>query len=153
MRTINRLKKLEAEHPELVTEDSPTQRVGGRAAEGFAKVAHTRPMLSLDNAYNEEELRAWDARVKELANRDAVEYVCEFKLDGLSLALWYEGGALVRGITRGDGAVGEDVTANVRTMRSVPLAIRGGEAEAGGVGGGVRGARRGGDASASPLGK
>ena len=120
---MNRLKGLERDHPELVSIDSPTQRVGGRAAEGFAKVPHTRPMLSLDNAYNEEELRAWDERVRGLAGREEVEYACEYKLDGMSLALWYENGALVRGITRGDGSVGEDVTANVRTMRSVPLTV------------------------------
>jgi DNA ligase (NAD+) len=120
---MNRLKQLEAEHPALVTADSPTQRVGGRAAEGFAKVAHSRQMLSLDNAYSEDELRAWDARVRELSGRNRVEYVGEYKLDGMSLALWYENGSLVRAITRGDGTVGEDVTANVRTMRSVPLTI------------------------------
>ncbi|MEO8726865.1 MAG: NAD-dependent DNA ligase LigA [Acidobacteriaceae bacterium] len=120
---MNRLKSLEAKHPQLVTPDSPTQRVGGKAAEGFAKVPHSRPMLSLDNAYNEEELRAWDQRVRDLANRERIEYVCEYKLDGMSLALWYEGGALLRGITRGDGTIGEDVTPNVRTMRSVPLTI------------------------------
>jgi DNA ligase (NAD+) len=120
---MNRLKTLEHEHPEQITPDSPTQRVGGRAAEGFAKVPHTRPMLSLDNAYNEDELRAWDERVRDLSNRERVEYVVEYKLDGMSLALWYEHGKLVRAITRGDGTVGEDVTANVRTMRSVPLTI------------------------------
>ena len=85
---MNRLKKLEAEYPELVTVDSPTQRVGGRPKEGFAKVAHSRPMLSLDNAYNEDELRAWDQRVRGgLASSEKIRYVCELKLDGLSLAL------------------------------------------------------------------
>jgi len=122
-RLMNRLKQIEAEHPELVSDDSPTQRVGGRAAEGFAKVEHSRPMLSLDNAYNEEELRAWDTRVKDLARRADITYTCEMKLDGMSLALWYRDGALERAITRGDGTVGEDVTANVRTMRTVPLTV------------------------------
>ena len=126
---MNRLKALEAEHPELVTPDSPTQRVGGKPKEGFAKVAHSRPMLSLDNAYNEAELRAWADRVAgALHPNDVLEYVCEYKLDGLSLALHYEaaphgGASLQRGLTRGDGSVGEDVTSNVRTIRSVPLSV------------------------------
>jgi DNA ligase (NAD+) len=121
---MQQLKKLEAAHPELVTPDSPTQRVGGKPREGFVKVEHSRPMLSLDNAFSEEELRNWDRRVRELAGSGAnIEYVCELKLDGLSLALTYENGALARGVTRGDGTVGEDVTPNVRTMRSVPLSI------------------------------
>ncbi len=100
---VNKLKKLEAEHPELVTPDSPSQRVGGKPKEGFAKVAHSRQMLSLDNAYNEEELRAWEQRVRDaLPSSETVRYVCELKLDGLSLALHYEAGAggsahLVRG--------------------------------------------------------
>jgi DNA ligase (NAD+) len=117
------LKDLEAEHPELVTPDSPTQRVGGKPREGFVKVRHSSPMLSLDNTYNEEELRDWERRVHELSGRNDVDYVCELKLDGMSLALIYEDGKLVRGITRGDGSVGEDVTLNVRTVRSVPLSI------------------------------
>ncbi|HET6168711.1 MAG TPA: NAD-dependent DNA ligase LigA, partial [Terracidiphilus sp.] len=125
---MNQLKQLETEHPELLTPDSPTQRVGGKPAEGFNKVRHSRPMLSLDNAYTEEELRDWDRRVHELAGNLPVEYTGELKLDGLSLALQYEstadGGArLVRGLTRGDGQIGEDVTTNVRTIRSVPLSI------------------------------
>jgi DNA ligase (NAD+) len=128
-RRMNELKALEAEHPELVTPDSPTQRVGGKPKDGFTKVAHSRPMLSLDNAYNEEELRAWSERVVGgLTSSDVVRYVCEFKLDGLSLALQYEAGArgeavLKSGVTRGDGTVGEDVTTNVRTIRSVPLQV------------------------------
>ena len=122
-RLMNQLKKLEAEQPELITADSPTQRVGGKPREGFVKVPHSIPMLSLDNAYSEEELRAWERRVHELSGREDIEYVCELKLDGMSLALRYEGGKLVRGITRGDGNVGEDVTANVRTVRSIPLGI------------------------------
>jgi len=126
---MNQLRALEAEHPELLTPDSPTQRVGGKPKEGFAKVAHSRPMLSLDNAYNEEELRAWAERVVGgLALAESVGYVCELKLDGLSLALQYEAGArgvatLKTGVTRGDGTIGEDVTTNVRTIRSVPLHV------------------------------
>jgi DNA ligase (NAD+) len=122
-RLMNELKKLEAEHPELVAPDSPTQRVGGKAREGFVKVAHSIQMLSLDNAYSEEELRNWERRVHELSGRNDVEYACELKLDGMSLALRYEDGKLVRGITRGDGSTGEDVTLSVRTVRSVPLSV------------------------------
>jgi DNA ligase (NAD+) len=120
---MRRLKDSEAEHPELITPDSPTQRVGGKPREGFVKVAHSSPMLSLDNTYNEDELRDWERRVHELSGQKQVDYVCELKLDGMSLALIYEDGKLVRGITRGDGSVGEDVTLNIRTVRSVPLSI------------------------------
>src|SRR6202140_2131835 len=120
---MQQLKDLEAEHPSLVTPDSPTQRVGGKPREGFVKVRHSSPMLSLDNTYNEEELRDWERRVHELSGRTDVDYVCELKLDGMSLALIYEDGKLVRGITRGDGSIGEDVTLNVRTVRSVPLSV------------------------------
>src|SRR3954470_16912320 len=104
---MQELKSLEALHPELVTPDSPTQRVGGKPREGFTKVRHSSPMLSLDNTYNEEELRDWERRVHELTGRTEVDYVCELKLDGMSLALTYEGGRLVRGVTRGDGTTGE----------------------------------------------
>jgi len=136
---MNELKRIEAEHPELLTPDSPTQRVGGKPAEGFRKVRHSRPMLSLDNAYSAEELAAWYARVRDLAGGLPVEYVAELKLDGLSVALHYaaaeDGGArLATGITRGDGQTGEDVTSNIRTIRSVP------------AGTGTRNSRRGGDA-------
>jgi len=125
---MNELKRIETAHPELVTPDSPTQRVGGKPAEGFQKVRHSRPMLSLDNAYSAEELAAWDRRVRELAGLLPVEYMAELKLDGLSVALHYEasesgGVRLARGITRGDGQVGEDVTSNIRTIRSVPLSF------------------------------
>jgi DNA ligase (NAD+) len=120
---MQQLKGLEAEHPGLIRPDSPTQRVGGKPREGFVKVPHSSPMLSLDNTYSEEELRDWERRVHELSGRSEVDYVCELKLDGMSLALIYEDGKLVRGITRGDGSVGEDVTLNVRTVRSVPLSI------------------------------
>ncbi len=120
---MQQLKDLESEHPELITPDSPTQRVGGKPREGFIKVPHSSPMLSLDNTYNEDELRDWERRVHELSGRSDVDYVCELKLDGMSLALIYEDGRLVRGVTRGDGSVGEDVTLNVRTVRSIPLLI------------------------------
>jgi DNA ligase (NAD+) len=126
---MNRLKALEAEHPSLITPDSPTQRVGGKPKEGFLKVAHSRPMLSLDNAYNPDELRAWADRVQSgLPASDKPRFVCELKLDGLSLALQYIAGkngeaTLSTGVTRGDGTTGEDVTSNVRTIRSIPLHI------------------------------
>ncbi len=153
-RLVNELKAIERAHPELVTPDSPTQRVGGKAREGFVKVAHSAQMLSLDNAYSQEELRDWTRRVMELAGSAEVEFECEYKLDGLSMALHYEAAEelespsqdqdqsqlphpsqrmarmghpavarFVRGVTRGDGAVGEDVTANLRTIRSIPLTV------------------------------
>ncbi len=122
-RLMQELKKLEAANPELITPDSPTQRVGGQPREGFLKVPHSSPMLSLDNAYNEQELRDWERRVHELTGQKNVEYVCELKLDGLSMALHYAAGNYQRAITRGDGMVGEDVTPNVRTIRSVPLSV------------------------------
>ncbi len=120
---MNELKRIEAEHPEVITPDSPTQRVGGKPREGFVKAKHSSPMLSLDNAYSEEELRDWERRVQELSGRTDLEYMCELKLDGMSLALVYSDGRLERGITRGDGSIGEDVTLNVRTVRSIPLSI------------------------------
>jgi DNA ligase (NAD+) len=125
---MNELKKLEAAHPELHSADSPTQRVGGKPAEGFKKAQHSRPMLSLDNAYSPEELVDWDRRVHELADGLPVDYMAELKMDGLSVALRYgptsHGGArLEMGLTRGDGQTGEDVTTNIRTIRSVPLTI------------------------------
>jgi DNA ligase (NAD+) len=124
---MNELKRIEAAYPDLLTPESPTQRVGGKPAEGFKKVRHSRPMLSLDNAYSEEELRDWDRRVRALAGNLPVEYTTELKLDGLSIAIHYEaadGGArLAYGLTRGDGQIGEDVTSNIRTIRSVPLSI------------------------------
>src|SRR6201995_5862569 len=133
---MNELKRLEAEHPDLITPDSPSQRVGGKPKEGFAKVAHSRQMLSLDNAYNEDELRAWAERVQAgLAVGEKPRYECELKLDGLSLALQYEAGkngeaTLKTGVTRGDGSIGEDVTSNVRTIRSVPLHVSGAKLKA-----------------------
>src|SRR5579859_7169605 len=130
---MQQLKKLEAAHPELITPDSPTQRVGGKPREGFVKSAHSRPMLSLDNAYNEEEFRDWVRRVYELTGKSKVDFVCELKLDGMSLALTYTDGQLARGLTRGDGTIGEDVTANVRTMPTVPLRIDHRKLEAAGL--------------------
>lgn len=120
---MNQLKKIEAEHPEAITPDSPTQRVGGKPREGFVKAKHSSPMFSLDNAYSKEELRDWERRVHELTGRDQIEYMCELKLDGMSLVLRYEDGRLAQGITRGDGNIGEEVTSNVRTVRAVPLAV------------------------------
>ncbi len=120
---MNELKRIEAENPALVNPDSPTQRVGGKPREGFVKAKHSSPMLSLDNAYSEAELRDWERRVHELSGRSDIEYMCELKLDGMSLALVYKDGRLAHGITRGDGNIGEDVTSNVRTVRSVPLTV------------------------------
>jgi len=120
-RMMEELKRLEAEHPELVTPDSPTQRVGGAPRKGFETRRHSPPMMSLDNTYSTEELEDFDRRVRELSGRESVDYVTEHKFDGLSIALIYEGGILTRGVTRGDGTTGEDVTANVRTIRSIPL--------------------------------
>ena len=122
---MNQLKALEAAHPELLASDSPTQRVGGRPSEGFVTVVHVQPMLSLDNAYNEDDLRAFDERVRKgLAIEASPSYVAELKIDGLSIALTYDQGQLVRGATRGDGTRGEDVTTNVRTVRAVPLSLK-----------------------------
>ena len=127
---MQELQQLESDHPDLVSADSPTQRVSGRVAEGFQTVAHAEPMLSLDNAYDEDELRAFDDRVRRGLSEDgrhagAVDYVAELKIDGVSIALTYVDGVFVRGATRGDGSKGEDVTANVRTIRVVPLQLEG----------------------------
>jgi len=116
---------LEEEHPELRTPDSPTQRVGGEPVEDFEQVSHEPPMLSLDNTYSLEELGEWIDRLKRLAPDDELSYVAELKLDGVSISLIYEDGVLARGITRGNGTVGDDVTANVRTLRNLPLRLRG----------------------------
>jgi len=119
------LKLLEEKHPELVTSDSPTQRVSERPVEGFGAIRHSVPMLSMDNTYNADELRAFDERVaKGLGGRD-YDYVVELKIDGLAISIRYEGGRFVRAATRGDGAVGDDVTNNVKTIKSVPLALLG----------------------------
>jgi DNA ligase (NAD+) len=128
---VERLRALEEEHPEFRAPDSPTLRVGGRPAEGFAEYVHRRAMLSLDNSYNIEDLRAFDERCRRLADGRAFEYVAELKIDGLSLSVHYDLGVLMRGVTRGDGRVGEDVTANVRTIRSIPLRLKGGAGQDG----------------------
>lgn len=126
---MRELRDLERDHPDLVTPGSPTQRVGGRAAEGFETVAHLAPMLSLDNACNEDELRAFDERVRKGLDTDAaVTYVAELKVDGLGIALTYDDGRLVRGATRGDGVNGEDITPNVLTIRAIPHRLPGGPA-------------------------
>src|SRR5438094_1917030 len=122
-RMMERLKELEAAHPELVTPDSPTVRVGGAPREGFQTVRHARPMLSLDNSFSYDALREWDRRVREGSGKEKIEYIAEHKFDGLSISLQYEDGVLVRGVTRGDGTMGEEVTPNVKTIRSVPLRV------------------------------
>ena len=122
-RMMNRLKELEAAYPELVTPDSPTVRVGGAPREGFSTVRHARPMLSLDNAFSYDALREWDRRVREGSGQEKIEYIAEHKFDGLSISLQYEDGVLTRGVTRGDGTTGEDVTPNVKTIRSIPLRV------------------------------
>ena len=125
-RLFRELQKLEAEHPELATEESPTRRVGSSAETSFEEVTHRLPMLSLDNAFSEDELRDFDRRVRDRLGEDgAIEYVCEPKLDGLAVSLHYENGTLTRAATRGDGYTGEDITANIRTIPSVPLKLRG----------------------------
>jgi DNA ligase (NAD+) len=121
---LRELQSLEEAHPELVTPESPTQRVGAPASTRFAPVQHAAPMLSLSNAFDEDELRAFDQRVRKLLGRDDVGYVCELKIDGLAINLTYQDGKFVQGATRGDGLVGEDVTANLRTIRSIPLTLR-----------------------------
>jgi len=121
---MRRLKELEEAHPELATPDSPTQRVGGKPREGFVKVAHSSAMLSLDNALNEGELRDFDRRVSELLRGAPYRYVAELKMDGLSMAAHYRSGTFVQAVTRGDGTIGEDVTENARTIRSLPLAVK-----------------------------
>src|SRR5207249_11032012 len=121
---LRELTELEAKHPELVTPESPTQRVGAVPSTRFAPVEHAAPMLSLANAFDDAELRAFDQRVRKLLGRDDVGYVCELKIDGLAINLTYQDGKFVQGATRGDGFVGEDVTANLRTIKSIPLTFR-----------------------------
>ncbi len=128
-RLMRELASLEARHPELVTSDSPTQRVGGKPREGFVKARHSMPMLSLDNALNPRELREFDRRVRDLIPGEEFAYVAELKLDGLSVAVRYRDGVLHQAVTRGDGLTGEDVTANARTIRSLPLRTNGGDFE------------------------
>jgi DNA ligase (NAD+) len=122
-RLMNRLKDLEAAHPELITPDSPTVRVGATPREGFQTVQHARPMLSLDNAFSYDGLRDFDRRVRQGSGREKIEYIAEHKFDGLSISLQYVNGGLARGVTRGDGRTGEDVTPNVKTIRSIPLRV------------------------------
>ena len=124
-RLIKELRALEAAHPELVTPDSPTQRVGGAASKEFPPVVHAVPMLSLENAFTSEDIADFDRRVRNRLEVERVEYAAEPKLDGLAISLRYEAGRLVQAATRGDGSRGEDVTANVRTIRGVPLRLRG----------------------------
>src|SRR5262249_35865191 len=121
---LRRLEALEREHPELATSDSPTQRVGAAPLASFPTVTHHHPMLSLANGTTAEEMAEFDARVRKLAGRDAIAYACEPKIDGVAVELVYEDGRLAVASTRGDGVVGEDVTANIRTIRSVPLKLR-----------------------------
>jgi DNA ligase (NAD+) len=125
-RLMNRLKELETAYPDLVTPDSPTVRVGGAPREGLSTVRHARPMLSLDNAFSYDALRDWDRRVREGSGQEKIEYIAEHKFDGLSISLQYEDGVVVRGATRGDGTTGEDVTPNVKTIRSIPLRVEAG---------------------------
>jgi len=130
-RQMRALQAIEAQYPELLSEDSPSQRVGGKALESFTQVRHTVAMLSLENAFSDVELEDFDRRVKDrlnyaaLKNPTEIEFACEPKLDGVAVSLLYENGQLVRGATRGDGSVGEDITANVRTIKSIPLKLRG----------------------------
>ena len=121
---VKELQALEAEFPELITPDSPTQRVGGAPADLFAPVRHRAQMLSLDNAFSWEELEAWGKRVERAIGTGA-RFVCELKIDGLAVVVSYERGAFVRGATRGDGLTGEDVSSNIRTIRQVPMRLRG----------------------------
>src|SRR2546426_2614623 len=120
---MRELRGLEEAFPEFITPESPTQRVGGAPTELFAPAPHRVPMLSLDNAFSWEELNAWGKRVERVVGQQA-DFVCELKIDGLAVRLTYEGGAYVQGATRGDGYVGDDITANIRTVRSVPMRLR-----------------------------
>ena len=119
---VRELEALEQAHPELVTPDSPTQRVGGTPSDLFAAVTHLRPLYSLDNAFSREELAAWGKRQEKILGR-STDYLCELKIDGLAVALTYDDGVFTRGATRGDGTTGEDVTANLRTIRSIPMRL------------------------------
>lgn len=132
------LQELEAAHPELVRADSPTQRVGAAPLAGFSTVSHKVPMLSLDNAMNEQELLDFDEQVRRFLSRDghsvdAIEYTVEFKFDGVAVSLAYENGVLTQGATRGDGTTGEDVTSNVKTIKAIPLKLRGAAQKSGHV--------------------
>ncbi|MDA8351648.1 MAG: NAD-dependent DNA ligase LigA, partial [Firmicutes bacterium] len=121
---MRELIRLEEEHPDLVTSDSPSQRVGGEPLPYFEKVEHRIPMLSLGNAFNVEELKEFDHRIRRLTGVEAVDYVCELKIDGLAVSIRYEDGLFTRGATRGDGTTGENITQNLKTIRSLPLRLR-----------------------------
>src|SRR5262245_27673792 len=121
---LRELQDLEEKYPELRTPDSPTQRVGGAPLEGFTQVTHEVPMLSIDNTYNEGELREFDARVQRGLDGDTPEYVVELKVDGVAISLLYQDGRFTRGATRGDGVIGDDITANLRTIRGLPLKLK-----------------------------
>src|SRR5690242_17273126 len=122
-RLLEELKEIEAKHPELVTPDSPTQRVGGQPIEGFATVTHRLPMLSIDNTYNADELREFDKRVRKALRGEPVQYVVELKIDGVAISLTYEDEVFTVGATRGDGLHGDDVTHNLKTIRRLPLRL------------------------------
>ena len=124
-RQMRALRQMEEQYPALVTPDSPTQRVGGAPTDGFQEVTHRRAMLSLGNAFDDEELLAWHTRISDMLETDRFDMVCELKYDGLAIGLTYENGVLVRGATRGNGVVGEDVTSNLRTIKSIPLRLSG----------------------------
>ena len=145
-RLMDQLIDLESKHPELITPDSPTQRVGGQVSGQFASVQHSTPMLSLAKTTSEAELRDWERRIHDLTGVTKVDYVCELKLDGMSMALRFDSGRLSIGITRGNGTEGEDVTANVRTIRSIPLNIPAQQLKKAGLPGSFRSARRTADA-------
>src|SRR5699024_4743855 len=120
---LQKLRQLEEKYPEFVLRHSPTQRVGGEPLDAFEKVEHLQPMLSLNNAFDENDIRRFDQRIKDLANRDDVIYVCELKIDGLAVSLVYKDGRFIRGATRGDGTIGEDITEHLRTIQSIPLKL------------------------------
>ena len=124
-RLMDRLKKLEAAHPELVTPDSPTQRIGDQPIASLAQVVHRVPMLSIENTYNLEELREYGERAARLLPGEPIEWVVELKIDGVAVSITYEDGQLARGVTRGDGRVGDDMTHNIRTVVDVPLRLDG----------------------------
>lgn len=125
-RLMRELRELEAEHPELIVSDSPTQRVGAAPLASFSQIRHEVPMLSLDNVFDEESFLAFNKRVQDrLKSSDDLVYCCELKLDGLAVSILYENGVLVQAATRGDGTTGEDITSNVRTIRAIPLKLRG----------------------------
>src|SRR5690625_470966 len=120
---MNRLIEIETEHPDLTTPDSPSLRVGGEPLDRFVKVEHSTPMLSLANAFNEQDLRDFDRRIRETLELEIVDYVAELKIDGLAVSLRYQDGSFVQGATRGDGTIGEEITQNLRTIRRIPLSI------------------------------